>query len=90
MIKIGRNETQYQMSDEFYQCVKQFIKSKNMTLDDFSSYVRIDKYLLYKVMNRKIKMHCYLSLLKKIERYVPATGIVLGDKQPTICSKKCD
>lgn len=90
MLGRGRCEVQYQMSKEFGIHILKFMKSNNMNFSQFANYVKIDEYMLYKIMSRKIKMSCFLSLLEKLANCTQANGIKLGDRQPTICKTKYD
>lgn len=83
MLGRGRCEVQYKISDEFYKHILNFMKSNNMNLNQFSKYVKIDEYLLYKVISKKIRMCCYMSLLEKIAIHTNAlkSNIKLGTKQ---------
>lgn len=82
MLGRGRCEVQYQMSDEFYIYIINFMKTNNMNLRQLAKYINIEEYLLYKILNRKIKMACYMSLLMKIANATNALteGIKLGSK----------
>lgn len=90
MLGRGRAEVQYQMSKEFAIHILNFIKNNDMSFREFAKKVRIDEYMLYKIISRKIKMCCYLSLLQKLSAYTQANGIQLGNRQPTICKNKYD
>lgn len=88
MLGRGNAEVQYQMSTEFAIHILQFIKNNNMSFSQFAKKVRIDEYMLYKIISRKIKMCCYFSLLRKLGDYTQANGIQLGVHQPTICGNR--
>lgn len=90
MVGRGICEIQFQMSDELFNYITEYMRRNNMNIDKFAEYVKINKYMLSKIMDRKIKMHCYLSVLNKIGLYTDAKGIKYGDRQPTICTKECD
>lgn len=90
MLERGRAEVQYQMSKEFAIHILNFIKNNNMSFSQFAKKVKINEYMLYKIISRKIKMHCYLSLLQKLADYTQANAIQLGIRPPTICVNKYD
>lgn len=90
MLGRGKSEVQYQMSTEFASHILQFIKNNNMSFSEFTKKVKINEYMLYKIISRKIKMCCYLSLLQKLAYFTQANGIQLGVHQPTICKKEHD
>lgn len=77
-------EAQFQMSNQFAEKVFRFMKNNKIDINELSKIVNINKYMLYKVINRKIKMCCPLSLLTKIARPLKIYGIRLGSQQPTI------
>lgn len=76
------NETQYQMSDEFYKSVVEYLIKRNITLKKLCKEMNIEYYMTYKIFNRKIKMHIYLSFLKKIATYCDIPSYIkLGERQ---------
>lgn len=90
MLGRGIGEVQYQMSTAFAIHILNFMKNNNMNFSEFAKKVKIDEYMLYKIISRKIKMCCYLSLLQRLGAYTQANGIKLGVHQPTICQNKYD
>lgn len=90
MLGRGRTDIQYQMSKELAIHILNFIKNNNMSFQEFSKKVNVDEYMLYKIISRKIKMHCYLSLLEKLAVYTQANAMQLGIRQPTICRNNYD
>lgn len=84
MLGRGRTEIQYQMSTELAKHIIDFIREHDLTFREFAKEVNVDEYMLYKIISRKIKMHCYLSLLEKLAVYTQANTIQLGDRQSII------
>lgn len=84
MLGRGRTEIQYQMSTELAKHIIDFIREHDLTFREFAKEVNVDEYMLYKIISRKIKMHCYLSLLEKLAIYTQANTIQLGERQSTI------
>lgn len=76
-VGMGRNETLYQMADEFVEFIFKYMKKNNLTFRQFCQKINIDRYYLSKIVDRKIKMYCYKSLLEKIAYKIGATGIPL-------------
>lgn len=78
------NANQYQMTDLFALCVLNFLKNNKIKVSDLANALNIETYMLKKILDRKIKMHCYLSLLEKIAEYTQVQGIgQLGEPQKT-------
>lgn len=78
MLGRGRTEIQYQMSTELAKHIIDFIREHDLTFREFAKEVNVDEYMLYKIISRKIKMHCYLSLLEKLAIYTQANAMQLG------------
>lgn len=77
------NEKQYQMTDEFYNAIMKYLKENDISLREFCDSMNLPVYLVRKVMDRNIRMHCYMSLLVKISHYVPYINDDLGCFQKT-------
>lgn len=73
----GRNGDLLQMSDEFAEYIFKYLKKHELSFRKFCRKINIDRYYLSKIVDRKIKMHCYVSLLEKIASKIGATGIRL-------------
>lgn len=61
---------QKQMSDEFYKKCVIYIKSNNLTFAEFAERVGIEKYMLRKILDRRIKMYCPSTTLEKIGKTI--------------------
>ena len=77
------NERQYQMTDEFYNSIMKYLKENNISLHELCDSMHLPVYFVKKVMDRNIRMHCYMSLLVKISHYVPYFNGELGCFQKT-------
>lgn len=60
----------HEMTDEFCNLINNYIKKNKLTFTEFCSRVRIDAYMLNKIMDRNIKMRAYRSLFFKIAEYI--------------------
>jgi len=69
-IKCFQNEEQIQMSDAIYNKINTYMELHNMTLSDFSKAVKFDEFVLGKIIDRKIKMHCYKSLIYRLIKFI--------------------
>lgn len=60
------NETQYQMSNDLYLFLIEYLKQEKLSLKKFCEMNNLNLYVTNKVVDRKIKMHIYKSSLLKI------------------------
>ncbi|MCK9576743.1 MAG: hypothetical protein PHR96_05035 [Clostridia bacterium] len=80
-MSIKQGERQYQMTDNFAIYILKYLKDKNMSFAMFCELADLPDYITYKVISRKIKMHCYLSFLKKIGDFFGIDNMVLHVRQ---------
>lgn len=81
---MNKYETQYQMSDELYEEILIYMKFNKLNINQLAKRINIPPYFLFKIMNRKIKMHSYPSLLSKIAKICEASPrIKICQTQPT-------
>lgn len=65
---MGKQETQYQMSNEFAAYILKYLKENKIKLKDFCGELNLPVYMTRKIIDRKIKMHIYYSYLLKIAK----------------------
>lgn len=69
-VKTSRNEQQFRMSEALYFGLMQYLSKNKMTIDDFLKKINLYKarYMMRKIIDRKIQMHTYISILERIAR----------------------
>lgn len=74
-------EIQYKMTDDFYILLKGYLRANNITLKQLCENMGIEYYLVKKIIDRKIKMHIYLSFLEKLAEFCCISPYVtLGER----------
>ena len=70
------NAPQFQMTDELYTEVTKYIKDNNWSLAQFCDKIKMPRYMISKILNRKIKMKCFYSILLRIAKQCNVVGKV--------------
>jgi predicted transcriptional regulator len=66
---MGKQETQYQMSNEFASYILKYLKENKIKFKDFCEKLNLPVYMTRKIIDRKFKMHIYYSYLLKIAKF---------------------
>ena len=69
-------ETSYvQMSDELYRALAEYLKDHDLSFSQFCKDLRVEEYMMRKIVDRNIAMYSPYRLLKRISKVIGAEDI---------------
>ena len=67
----------YQMSDELYDALCEYLKKYNLSFSRYCQDLKVEEYMMRKVVDRKIGMYAPYKLLKKIAKSIQREDLPL-------------
>lgn len=84
-----RRETSYwQMSNELCKALTEYLKDHNLTFSKYCKDLKVEEYMMRKIVDRKIGMYAPYRLLVKIAKSIDQQGIKLWQEPFQLKSKK--
>lgn len=72
----GKRENSYfQMSNGLYKALMDYLREHNLTFSRYCENLRVEEYMMRKIVDRKIGMYAPYKLLVKIAKSIDQNGI---------------
>ena len=65
----------FQMSDKLYFALKDYLQRYNLTFSKYCEELKVEEYMMRKIVDRKILMYAPYKLLIKIAKSIDCEGI---------------
>ena len=72
----GKRENSYfQMSNELYRALVDYLREHNLTFSKYCKDLKVEEYMMRKIVDRKIGMYAPYKLLVRIAKSIDQNGI---------------